>query len=345
MIKLIAILALAFTVSTKAVAHEGLEVGIGTGTSHALAGDDFKRASKTGDANQYWVGYGFDQNWGAELGLDSFDFDNSNSKHQAISIAGVYNFLPQYMIHPLAKLGLGSVESKDAADAKTTGGHAKAAIGIEGNFQYVTVGALFNYFYAQKVQSNLENASALIPALYLTFHGPRESENTVSKTAAPVAAAVVVAKKDSDNDGIFDDEDKCPATKSGVVVNAYGCALTEKASVKLQVEFANGKSALDAKFDNEIKSLADFMAKYPNTNAEIAGHTDNTGKAASNNALSQKRADSVKNALVKAGVDAKRLTSKGYGSKQPLVDNKTAENRQANRRVMAEISVVADKKK
>ncbi len=150
------VLAAALTLSTQVMAHEGFELGIGSGTTHALTPDDFKNAAKTGDANQYWIGYGFDKNWGAELGYDSFDFDGVDSKHQAISATGVYNFLADSMVHPLAKLGLGMTENKNSAGDKKNSPHAKAALGIEANFKYASVGALFNYIYIQKTQDTPE---------------------------------------------------------------------------------------------------------------------------------------------------------------------------------------------
>ena len=169
-------------------------------------------------------------------------------------------------------------------------------------------------------------------------------EKQVSKSEAPIMSAPV-AEDDTDGDSVADNEDKCPNTKPGIEVNGYGCALTEKVSVKLQVEFDNGKSTLDIKFNGEIISLANFMAKYPNTIVEIAGHTDTAGSKITNENLSKKRAESVKQALVKAGVDSKRVSAKGYGSVFPIADNKTVEGRQVNRRVMAEISVALDQKK
>ena len=66
---------------------------------------------------------------------------------------------------------------------------------------------------------------------------------------------------------------------------------------------------------------------------EIAGYTDNTGDAALNLALSQKRAEAVRQALIKYGADANMLVAKGYGEADPIASNDTAEGRLENRRI------------
>ena len=66
---------------------------------------------------------------------------------------------------------------------------------------------------------------------------------------------------------------------------------------------------------------------------EIAGYTDNTGDAALNLALSQKRAESVREALIKYGADPDMLVAKGYGEANPIANNDTAEGRLKNRRI------------
>ena len=71
---------------------------------------------------------------------------------------------------------------------------------------------------------------------------------------------------------------------------------------------------------------------------EVEGHTDNVGKAEVNKKLSQKRADAVKDYLIKKGIEADRLSAIGYGSEQPIADNKTKEGRAQNRRVEFKIT-------
>lgn len=358
-VKSLIVMAAAVVLTSQANANpRGFELGIGAGTTHAIAPKDFKDPAKTGDAVQYWLGYGFTENWGAELGYDVFDFDGASpvagSKHKQITASGVYRFIPANFIHPIAKLGVAAHESK-ADGEKVTGLAAKAALGLEADFQYISVGALFNYVFAQKIypETNLveefKNGQVLIPTVFLTIHPALSSvKKSESLAPAPVAfqAAAAIDAKDTDGDGIIDADDKCPNTAAGIKVNGYGCALTETASIKLEVEFASGKSDLDAaKYATAIQNLADFMAKYPETKVEIAGHTDSTGSEAANNTISLARATSVKDALVKAGVNPSRVTAKGYGPSKPVADNKTAAGRQANRRVMAEIAVNTEVKK
>jgi outer membrane protein OmpA-like peptidoglycan-associated protein len=64
----------------------------------------------------------------------------------------------------------------------------------------------------------------------------------------------------------------------------------------------------------------------------VKGHTDNVGNAAANLQLSERRAQATKEGLVKAGVDAKRITARGYGLASPIAENTTPDGRQANRR-------------
>ena len=65
----------------------------------------------------------------------------------------------------------------------------------------------------------------------------------------------------------------------------------------------------------------------------IEGHTDNTGTDKINKPLSQKRAETILNALVAKGISKDRLTAIGYGSAKPVADNKTKEGKANNRRV------------
>ena len=113
-------------------------------------------------------------------------------------------------------------------------------------------------------------------------------------------------------------------------------------TIKLNIQFATGKSNIQAKYYNEIKRVADYMTKYPKTKAAIEGHTDNVGKEAVNVKLSQNRANSVKNYLAsKFKIDSSRIKATGYGPKKPIASNSTKEGRQKNRRVTAVFSSIA----
>ncbi|WP_246329806.1 OmpA family protein [Geomonas limicola] len=104
----------------------------------------------------------------------------------------------------------------------------------------------------------------------------------------------------------------------------------------VDVQFDTNKFDIKAKYHAELKKLADFLAEFPKAHGVIEGHTDSVGDQASNMKLSQRRADSVRNYLIKNfGVAPERLQAKGYGPTRPRATNKTAEGKAQNRRIEA----------
>lgn len=99
------------------------------------------------------------------------------------------------------------------------------------------------------------------------------------------------------------------------------------------VLFSTGQADLKPGAAERLNKLAAFMLKYPDRGVVIEGHTDSTGSAATNQALSERRANAVKAYLISQGVPAASITTIGKGKDVPVADNTTASGRQANRRV------------
>ena len=173
---------------------------------------------------------------------------------------------------------------------------------------------------------------------------------------------------DSDGDGVTDDKDKCPNTPRGEKVNAEGCpidtdgdglvdsvdkcptvyaktddgcpppppptTMEEPRTLILEhVNFDFDKSTLRPDAIGILDKAAIALKEWGDIKVEIAGHTDWVGTDEYNQALSERRANAVRDYLISKGIDADRLTAKGYGESQPIADNGTAEGRATNRRV------------
>ena len=142
---------------------------------------------------------------------------------------------------------------------------------------------------------------------------------------------------DSDGDTVLDKDDKCPNV-AGLVSNE-GCPQPSKAimeelnAVGAKVPFQLNKADLGVLVTTVLDIVAGIMEKYPNTNFIIEGHTDTSGPKVFNQNLSEKRASSVKEYLVKKGISADRLSTVGYGEDRPSTSNKTRKGRVSNRRV------------
>jgi outer membrane protein OmpA-like peptidoglycan-associated protein len=110
-------------------------------------------------------------------------------------------------------------------------------------------------------------------------------------------------------------------------------ALNKQVFIALYINFDTDKATIKPESKTIVDQIVKLLEDNPGLKISIEGHTDSTGTAARNKTLSQQRAESVVSALVKAGIDAKRLSAKGWGQDNPLADNKTEEGRAKNRRV------------
>jgi outer membrane protein OmpA-like peptidoglycan-associated protein len=99
------------------------------------------------------------------------------------------------------------------------------------------------------------------------------------------------------------------------------------------VLFATDSATLRPDLTSDIRAVAGSLNRYPNSTIEVIGHTDNTGSAAYNQDLSQRRANSVANVLRESGVQGSRIAAYGRGEDQPVASNLTPQGRSANRRV------------
>lgn len=158
--------------------------------------------------------------------------------------------------------------------------------------------------------------------------------STPASTADGCPAAPVV-QTDSDGDGVYDSQDDCSGTLAGLKVDAKGCAVqTEAQSIVLKgVTFLPGSATLTEDAKGVLETAAAALSGQKDLKVELGGHTDAQGADAANLKLSQRRADAVRNYLVDKGIEAERLTAKGYGESQPIATNDTPAGRAENRRV------------
>jgi len=173
---------------------------------------------------------------------------------------------------------------------------------------------------------------------------------------------------DSDGDGVPDYLDECPDTPRGVAVDARGCPFDtdgdgvpdyldkcpnipgpasnngcpelkakEKATFEKAmhgIKFATGSAVITKASYPILDAVVLIMNENPIYHLIINGHTDNVGKPESNQLLSERRAASVRDYIVKKGIASERILKvQGFGQTQPMVENTTAANKQLNRRV------------
>jgi len=159
-------------------------------------------------------------------------------------------------------------------------------------------------------------------------------ENDQCPTVAGLAIHNGCPPPDRDNDGVLNDQDLCPDVP-GPASN-FGCPVVESAKFNARmINFKTGSAELTPQSKLSLREGAALMnsSSFATLIFHIHGHTDSDGSDAFNHDLSHRRAASVRAELIKNGVSADRMTSEGFGEKQPIATNETAAGKALNRRV------------
>lgn len=173
---------------------------------------------------------------------------------------------------------------------------------------------------------------------------------------APADCCGPVSVSDSDGDGVSDGYDQCPGTPVATKVDRVGCPLptptptpapvrrVPKATKSAKVTTSGTWLYKDIQFETNswylkptsyvvLDEIAGGLKNDTGFRVEVQGHSDSRGKRDYNIGLSLKRAQTVRDYLIQRGIDAKRITAKGYGPDRPIDNNETAAGRANNRRV------------
>jgi outer membrane protein OmpA-like peptidoglycan-associated protein len=161
-------------------------------------------------------------------------------------------------------------------------------------------------------------------------------ENESAPASVPSQAAVpagerepVATEKDAETRANDKASAELAALQPGFVPKDLVAALNDSV-----VSFGSDSAEVPPSMTDFLQKAAEDLKQLPKGHVvEIAGYTDNTGDPALNVALSQKRAEAVRQTLIKFGADPEMLIAKGYGSADPVASNDTPEGRRRNRRI------------
>jgi len=195
------------------------------------------------------------------------------------------------------------------------------------------VGFVFNFGNDQKEIQPQPTKKTIVPPKDTDQDGITDNLDKCPNTPKGVKVDKFGCPLDSDNDGVPNYLDKCPNTPKGVKVDKFGCPVT----FNFDIQFDVNSAKIKPQYMKTIEKFAKFLKDNPAYKAEIIGYTDKTGNKIYNIILSQKRAKAVYEALIQAGVNKDRLSWAGLGDANPIAPNDTEENRAKNRRVVAKL--------
>ena len=200
------------------------------------------------------------------------------------------------------------------------------------------------------LDTRLSDAEAKIQHLERELVAVAEQQAAVARVVEAQQERLSEMLADTDNDTDIDTDTDVTAARDSSAVDAIssasplqddlarlGAQPTERGYLvtltESELRFPVGGSALSTARPESLEAIAEVLARHERLKARVEGHTDRSGSAAKNLALSRERAQSVKDALAAMGIDAERIEIFGIGEAQPIDESGTAEARQRNRRV------------
>lgn len=295
------------------------------------------------------VGKHFSQAWSGEFNFNQADLDASTGasagQHRAFTVDVLRVFNRDSRFAPYLSIGAGGLEPHPGGEGDEDF-VAQAGVGA---FLKLWEDDTRSVSLRPEIKARWDDAGADgslvdyigVVGLQVSFGGARPVP-VVAPVPPPAPVAQVAppppppAPVDADNDGVIDSRDQCLGTPAGSMVDTVGCP--QRGAITLRgVTFETNSANLTADSRPVLAGVAGDLKKYPRLRVEMQGHTDSVGSEQYNLGLSQRRADSVRTFLLNEGVPAERVTAKGYGEDQPAADNKTAEGRSQNRRVVMSV--------
>ncbi|EGU46429.1 hypothetical protein VII00023_03238 [Vibrio ichthyoenteri ATCC 700023] len=155
----------------------------------------------------------------------------------------------------------------------------------------------------------------LLPCLLVAPFALAEEEQDEYEYIATPVVTQIADQTDDDRDGVINARDMCVDTGEGDLIDNDGCGfvIATEESLQLRILFANDSSNIEPIFENQIRNMADFLKRYPETAIEIKGFASQVGTTEYNLALSKRRAVAVEDELLSNGITADRLSIIGYG--------------------------------
>ena len=193
--------------------------------------------------------------------------------------------------------------------------------------------------YTQESKTSSATKGAVIGAIAGAAVGLASGDDAVERRQRALIGAGVGALAGGAVGNYMDRQEaelRAELQGTGVSVSRDGDNIT--LNMPGNVTFATDSSDLSPAFFDVLTSVSKVMEEFDQTVVEVAGHTDNTGSDAYNQALSERRASSVARYLQSQGINPQRMITIGLGESMPVADNGTDAGRQANRRV--EITMV-----